>query len=421
MPSRGRSTVSAVRPRVALLAVCSAAIAAIAVSSPLAASSDLSTRLAMTLRSPNLSLERTAAIAVDARTGSVLFAHNETTPIVPASNEKLPIAWAALTRLGPGYRLRTEVLGKGDRVGSTWRGDLFIRGTGDPTLTSSDIGRLAAAVRASGIRTVTGWIRGDESAFDRRRGGEGWKPYFVGGESPPLSALVVDRALGWPGHSPPMLAAIALRNALELRHVAVGGPAGLGTSPPGAALLAVDRSPTLATLTRTMNRYSDNFTAELVLKHLGTLEGEVGTSARGAQMVLAEMAAARIPVRGVRIVDGSGLSSLDRITAEALVGVIRSGAANPRIRTAFLASFAVAGRNGTLRDRLPALGALVRGKTGTTNIACSLSGLVNDSVAFAVLQNGSPVSFWPARVVQDRFVTMLAQSTYGRSTASPGG
>ena len=268
---------------------------------------------------------------------------------------------------------------------------------------------------------MTGWIRGDESAFDLRRGGAGWKPYFVGGETPPLSALVVDRALGWPGHSPPMLAAISLRNALELRHVVVGGPAGLGTAPEGAERLAVDHSPTLATLTRSMNRYSDNFTAELLLKHLGTIDGEVGTSARGAEMVLAEMVAARIPVQGVRIVDGSGLSSLDRITAEALVGVIRSGVSNPRIRAAFLASFAVAGRSGTLRERMASLGALVRGKTGTTNIACTLSGLLNDSVAFAVLQNGSPVAFWPARVVQDRFVGTLARSTVGRATASPSG
>ena len=409
------------RPRVALLVVCSAAIAAIAVSSSLAASSDLSTRLAKTLRSPNLSLERTSAIAVDARTGSVLFAWNEAQPVVPASNEKLPIAWAALTRLGPDYRLKTEVFGRGVRTGSTWSGDLFIRGTGDPTLTSADIGRLAATIRASGIRRVTGWIRGDESAFDKHRGGTGWKAYFVGGETPPLSALVVDRAIGWPGHSPPMLAAIALRNALGVRHVLVDGPAGLGRVPAGAERLASDHSPTLAALTRTMNRYSDNFTAEMLLKHLGTLEGGLGTSARGSQMVLAEMTAADIPVRGVRIVDGSGLSSLDRITAEALVGVIRSGAANPRIRSAFLASLAVAGRNGTLRDRMPAVGALVRGKTGTTNLACTLSGLIGDTVAFAVLQNGSPVAFWPARVAQDRFVTMLARAASNRAAASPGG
>jgi PBP4 family serine-type D-alanyl-D-alanine carboxypeptidase len=166
-----------------------------------------------------------------------------------------------------------------------------------------------------------------------------------------------------------------------------------------------------------MNRDSDNFTAEMLLKHLGTLDGRRGTSARGAEVVLAEMKAAGIPVAGVRIVDGSGLSSHDRMTAETLVGVLRAGLENPRIRTAFVGSLAVAGRNGTMQSRLPALAGIVRGKTGTTNRACSLSGVVNGSVAFAVLQDGSPVAYWPARAAQDRFVSTLARSAYGRTAS----
>jgi len=61
----------------------------------------------------------------------------------------------------------------------------------------------------------------------------------------------------------------------------------------------------------------------------------------------------------------------------------------------------------------------VRGKTGTTDLACSLSGVIGDSVVFSVLQNGNPVSFWSARTAQDRFVTALARSPYGRTTAAP--
>jgi D-alanyl-D-alanine carboxypeptidase/D-alanyl-D-alanine-endopeptidase (penicillin-binding protein 4) len=410
-----------VRVRVALPAVCSVVLAAIVVSAPLAASGDVSPRLAKTLRSPYLSLARTSAVAVDARTGQVLFEHNATLPVVPASNEKLPVSWAALARLGPGYRFTTEVLGVGNRVGAVWDGDLFLRGHGDPSLTSADIGRLAAAVRAAGIRGVTGRILGDESAFDTKRGALGWKRYFVGGESPPLSALVVDRARGWPKLSPPLLAARALRDALVARHVAVDGPPGLGTTPATAELLARDHSVRLSRIARAMNRDSDNFTAEMVLKHLGTLDGRVGTSARGARVVLEEMKAARIPVAGNRIVDGSGLSSLDRLTATALVGIIRSGLENPRIRTAFVESLSVAGRNGTLRRRLPALAGVVKGKTGTTNLACSLSGVAYGSLVFAVLQNGSPVAYWSARAAQDRFVTALVRSPYGRTAASQSG
>lgn len=399
------------RPR---LALCCVAVAATVVSSPLAAPGDLAARLTKSLRSPSLSPARTSAIAVDASTGTVLFAHNATLPVHPASNEKLPVSWAALTRLGPRYRFTTEVLGVGRRAGPVWDGDLYLRGDGDPTLTSGDVAGLAATLRARGIRRITGRIRGDESAFDTRRGAAGWKRYFVGGESPPLSALIVDRAsTGWPGHSPPVLAAQALRKALAVRRIAVAGSAGLGTTPAGAVVLAMDRSAPLADIVGTMNRNSDNFVAEMLLKHLGTLDGQAGTSARGAAVVLAEMRAARIPTAGVRIVDGSGLSSLDRMTAQTLAAVIRAGLANPEIRSAFVNSLAVAGRSGTLRTRLPTLAGLVRGKTGTTDLACSLSGLVGSSIVFAVLQNGSPVAYWSARTAQDRFVQALAAARAG--------
>jgi D-alanyl-D-alanine carboxypeptidase len=126
-------------------------------------------------------------------------------------------------------------------------------------------------------------------------------------------------------------------------------------------------------------------------------------------------------VEGVRLADGSGLSSLDRLTANALAGVIRAGMQDPRIAQAFVASFAVAGRSGTLESRLPRLAGLVRGKTGTTDLACSLSGVIADGIVFSVLQNGHPVSFWSARAAQDRFVTALARSPYARATSLPAG
>jgi D-alanyl-D-alanine carboxypeptidase len=53
----------------------------------------------------------------------------------------------------------------------------------------------------------------------------------------------------------------------------------------------------------------------------------------------------------------------------------------------------------------------VKGKTGTTNLACTLSGLIRNEVVFAVLENGSPVSSWAARSAQDQFVTILAAQT----------
>jgi D-alanyl-D-alanine carboxypeptidase/D-alanyl-D-alanine-endopeptidase (penicillin-binding protein 4) len=140
--------------------------------------------------------------------------------------------------------------------------------------------------------------------------------------------------------------------------------------------------------------------------------GTAGTTAAGALVVARDLAAAEVPLTGVRIVDGSGLSLLDRITARALAALLVAAWDDVDMRDAFWASLPVAGVNGTLEDRLrtpPARGA-VRAKTGTTDRASALSGYVRDRYSFAVLQNGSPVSTWSARKAQDRFATALAAS-----------
>lgn len=370
--------------------------------------SSLRSDLAQSLRGQWLAPGRTAAYAIDLQTGRVLFAHNASTPFVPASNAKLPVAFAALSRLGPSFRFHTEVLATGMRAGQIWRGDLVLRGHGDPTLAAADLEALAASVRAEGINRVTGWIGADESFFDARRGAPGWKRGWVGLESPPLSALAVDRANGWPAMAPALLAAKAFRRALQRQGISVANGIRSVRADESALLIATDMSVPLARIVRDMDRDSDNYTAELLLKALGASTGGVGTTAAGAHVVVQELRAAGVDTRGLRLADGSGLSSLDRLTATALVEVIEAALRDPSVRSPFLASLAIAGRNGTLRDRMPALRWKVRGKTGTTNLACALSGVVDDQIAFSVIQNGTPVASWAARAAQDRFVTVLA-------------
>ncbi len=207
-----------------------------------------------------------------------------------------------------------------------------------------------------------------------------------------------------------LLAARSLRDALVRLGVVVTGRPGLGTAPTDAASLASDVSVPLAEIVRVMNHESDNFYAEMLLKEIAAATGKGGSSSLGGKLVVATMAEAGIPVEGVRIVDGSGLSSLDRLTAVALVGVLRAGLSNPAIRRSFVGSLAVAGRSGTLSTRLAPLRGRVKGKTGTTNLACTLSGFIGRDYAFAVLQNGDPVASWAAREAQDRFVTALARA-----------
>jgi D-alanyl-D-alanine carboxypeptidase/D-alanyl-D-alanine-endopeptidase (penicillin-binding protein 4) len=159
-----------------------------------------------------------------------------------------------------------------------------------------------------------------------------------------------------------------------------------------------------------MDRESDNFTAEMLLKQLGAVELERGTSAAGASVVMQRLAEAGVPMAGVRIVDGSGLSRLDRLTANALAAILKLAWTDPDVRPTFVASLPIAGINGTLEERLgkPPTRGRVLAKTGTTSDASALSGYVANRFVFSVLQNGHPLPYWWARRAQDRFVRVLA-------------
>jgi len=377
-----------------------------------AADPTLAARLDRALAVPHVDPTRTAALAVDLRTGAVVYARNQSLGLIPASNQKLPVAYAALSLLGPGYRFHTEVVGSGTLVGDVWHGDLWLRGFGDPTLEPSDLDALAADVAAWGIRRVDGAVIGDESWFDTRRVGPGWKPSFYIEQSPPLSALVVDRGRyrGRTSANPALAGASLFRQALEGQGVEVAGRSRTRVLTTEGLTFARDVSEPLADVVRFMGRESDNYTAEVLVKQLGALYADAGSTAAGVRIVRGALDAAGVPLAGVRLADGSGLSRLDRLTAISLVALLEVGLAEGDLRDAFLASLAVAGVDGTLQDRLerrPARGQVIA-KTGTTSTASALSGFVRDRFVFAIIQNGRPISTYWARLAQDRFALALA-------------
>ena len=360
-------------------------------------------------------------MVVDLTTGQVVFARHPGLPLEPASNEKLCVTYGALVELGLSYRFRTEVLGEGRRVGSVWRGRLVLKGYGDPSLTSLDLIRLANLLRRQGIRRVTGHIVGDASWFDARTLATGWLPSFVGVDSPPLSALVVNRARrqGRLVADPPLAAAALFDRILRARGIAARD-AVTGRAGSAAVTLATVRSPPLPELLEFMDRESDNFTAEMMLKAIGAEAIGNGSTAAGAAVVRRDLAAAGVPLAGVR--DRRRLRPLalrpgDGAGARRTLLVLIWN--DPSMREIVWAALPVAGETGTLEHRMqyrPARGR-VRAKTGTTNIASALSGYVGGRYAFAVLQNGHPQrrrrSAGGARR-KDRFVSRLA-SGWGQS------
>ena len=386
-----------------LAAALAALVLAPAAPAATRADSPLGRRLAQALRVPHVSPTRSAALVVDLESEETVFAQNQSRALAPASNEKLPLTYVLLTALGPSFRIETTVQLSGD--------DLYLVGGGDPTLSRADLATLASQAAAAGVTKVRR-VYGDESLFDGRRTAPGWKPSFYINESPPLSALTVDRAhyAGHVTHEPALAAALLFRDALRAAGVAVAGAATVGTAPPDAEPVASVHSPQLGSLITYMDLRSDNFTAELLLKQLGLLQAARGSTAAGAQTVMRLLGADGIPLAGVRFVDGSGLSQLDRLTAGALVAILDALWSDPTLQPVLRRALPVAGRTGTLRDRMraPPLRGNVTAKTGTTSEASALAGFVKGRYVFAILQNGHPLSYWWARKAQDRFATVLA-------------
>jgi serine-type D-Ala-D-Ala carboxypeptidase/endopeptidase (penicillin-binding protein 4) len=353
-------------------------------------------------------LSGSVSVSVVRLDGSPVYEFNGTRARIPASNEKLVTAVAALSELGAATRVHTAVALVGEPSGAgVVHGSLYLVGGGDPTLGAGDVMRLARSVRAAGIRRVTGGIVGDETLWDARRDAPGWKSGFLGDECPPLSALTLAR--NRTGRSATRAAAALLR-ALRKAGVRVAGAARAGQAPAGAAPIAMDASPRVDTMLRAMGKNSDNFTAEMLLKVVGASAYGRGTTAGGARRARQALRELGLSLAGSRIVDGSGLSGSDRTTTGLLARMLAAASRAAKIAAPLRDSLSIAGRDGTLAKRMtsgPAHG-VVRAKTGTLDVSSALSGYAGP-YAFSVIVNGRAVDHSAAHALQDRIAQYLAR------------
>lgn len=152
----------------------------------------LTSTLDTILADARLDGSQAAVVVRDATTGETLYHRNGDRRLLPASNTKLLTSAAALEILGPDYRFTTEVRTTAQQQGDALIGDLFLRGTGDPTLLQADYDALAARIAASGVDVVTGDLVGDDTWFDGVRLGREWvwedEPYYYAAQ---ISALTV--------------------------------------------------------------------------------------------------------------------------------------------------------------------------------------------------------------------------------------
>jgi D-alanyl-D-alanine carboxypeptidase/D-alanyl-D-alanine-endopeptidase (penicillin-binding protein 4) len=186
--------------------------------------------------------------------------------------------------------------------------------------------------------------------------------------------------------------------------------------------LAFVSSTTLGDLTRSINKESLNLEAELVLRTLGKLKGGDllntdpssnpyrGDDEAGLAAISYWLEAAGISTQNISLHDGSGLSRLNLVTPEATARLL-AAMSTKSFGTIFRNSLPIAGRDGTLRNRLRTSSSLIYAKTGTLTYSNSLSGYIvtNDKerLVFSIISNDE-VSHTSSTNVIDHIVNLLA-------------
>ena len=393
--------------RLALLCAALAAVASVGPATPALAltKTAVQKRIASALLHSGAS---SGALVTDLTANQPLYAARADLARVPASNEKLYTTATALGRFGPLARLTTELLASGavDATGLL-SGNVILRGGGDPTFSSEDISTLGRAIERAGIKKISGGVIGDESRFDKRRGGpaSSWGvDSYIGGS---LGALVLNRGSG-DYDAPGLAAARSLSKQLGLLKISRGVAARTGVAPTDARRISLLHSPTVTDLIAMTNIPSDNFLAEMLIKNLGARFGGAGTTSSGAGVVRAYLRRFGL---SPQISDGSGLSRGNRTSPREVVALLSAMHSGPQ-HAAFEKSLAVAGRSGTLAGRMNGSAAEgnCRGKTGTLSDVSGLSGLClahnGHVIAFSMLMNS--VSPDRARSLQDSAVRAIA-------------
>ncbi len=323
-----------------------------------------------------------AAISVDA---ILIGARNADVAVIPASNQKMIVAAAALDVLGAENRLTTSVSAGARPVDGVVSGDLFLVGGGDPLLSSdwyptssmeryavlspTSLDTLANSVRDAGVTQITGGVVGDGSRYDDEFFAPGWGVGVAGLEAGPYDALMANdsRVLNdnQRASDPNEGAAREFTRLLQERGISIAGGASSGVATPEATVIASIESSPVAEIVAEMLANSDNNTAELLMKEIGFVGEGVGSREAGARVMTAKLAEWGIETTNIVLSDGSGLSLDNRLTCAAILAVLQRHSPTSPLGGAL----PIAGETGTLRDIFTdhSVAGRLTGKTGTLN------------------------------------------------------
>lgn len=126
------------------------------------------------LQHNTLSGASTGIVVQDASSGRIVYSKDAHRRLIPASCMKLFTSLAAFSLLGANYRFETRLLTTAEQCGDVLHGDIYLQGSGDPTLHPDDLHAFAECLAQKGIRRIHGRLITDSQAFDDSEYGTGW-------------------------------------------------------------------------------------------------------------------------------------------------------------------------------------------------------------------------------------------------------
>lgn len=374
----------------------------------------------------------------DPETGRLIFGSGENTPATPASTTKLATSVAALATLPADFRMTTKVV-KGANPG-----EITLVGGGDPTVTALPVDQIriggapvdadsapasladlakqtAAALKAAGTTTVK--LGYDTSLYT----GPEKHPEHDAMNIAVVTPLMVDEGKIDPRSTdeaparvfdPAGQAVDTFAAMLGKEGITVQGKAVQVTADPSAQVLGRIESPTIPRLIERLLTMSDNQLAEAVARQVAIASHQPAGFEGSAAAVTAILTKLGVPMTGVVLADGSGLSRanlIPPITLAKLLGLAASPD-HPELRPV-LTGLPIAGFTGTLVNRFGArsgandAAGIVRAKTGSLAGINTLAGTVVDAdgrvLVFALMTRTNAAAD-EARAAMDRIVARIA-------------
>lgn len=331
----------------------------------------------------------TAVLITDLESGQEIIAFNENVSLIPASIMKAVTTAELLEKAGPDRRYETEVFidGNIDKTTGELNGNVVIIGSGDPALGTDRepldgdfIGEIVSALQEKKVRSINGKILIDDSFFSGPSAPDSWaqsdlKTYYGTG----VHGFNFERnASGNHSVSNPSAVFLSrLKTRLGLAGITVEGN---DTGEGKRSLLVKHFSPTFEDLMRSCMMRSDNMYAESMLRTFGRISGGNGDVEGSAKLAAETWRRKDAPMDGVNLVDGSGLSRNNRVTARFMDHVLKSMKENVE----YASFFPLAGQEGTLKNFLAGteLEAYVAMKTGSMKgIQCYAGYILDDDFA----------------------------------------